>query len=270
MTFPKTVLMIGCGNMGGAMLAGWLRGGSEGGVSPDCFTVVDPRLEAAPEGVRLLRSLPEGEVFDLMLLGVKPQMLNDVAPQLTALAGGQTVVLSILAGAELASLSARFPGARGIVRVMPNLAAALGESPMGVAAQGLSEEETAGITAFLTHLGTPEWVGEDLFHAVTALAGSGPAFVYRIIDALATGGVALGLDPEQALRLARSMVQGAADLAMASPYDPGELARRVASPGGTTQAGLDVLDQDGAALALMQATLNAAEKRSREMAQEAR
>jgi pyrroline-5-carboxylate reductase len=266
MSFPDSILMIGCGNMGGAMLAGWRRGGVPAGR----FTVVDPKLEAAPEGVRLLRELPQGEIFDLMLLGVKPQMLDDVAPRLTALAGAETVVLSILAGAELASLSARFPQAKGIVRVMPNLAAALGESPMGVVAQGLSGEETAAMDVFLRHLGTPEWVGEDLFHAVTALAGSGPAFIYRIIDALATGGVALGLDPEQALRLARSMVQGAADLAMASPHDPGELARRVASPGGTTQAGLDVLDDNGAVLALMQATLNAAEKRSREMARVAR
>ena len=266
MSFPETILLVGCGNMGGAMLAGWLKGG----VPATRFTVVDPKLAAAPEGVRLLRDLPQGEVFDLMLLGVKPQMLDDVAPQLTALAGERTVVLSILAGAELASLAARFPQAKAIVRVMPNLAAALGESPMGVVEQGLSAEEKSGMDAFLRHLGTPEWVAEDLFHAVTALAGSGPAFIYRIIDALATGGVALGLDPEQALRLARSMVQGAADLAMASPYDPGELARRVASPGGTTQAGLDVLDDNGAVLALMQATLDAAEKRSREMAEAAR
>lgn len=262
MAFPEKILIIGCGNMGGAMLAGWLKAG----LAPDRFTVVDPLLPDAPQGVRLLRDLPQGEVFDLMLLGVKPQLLDNVALHLTALAGEGTVVLSILAGAELASLAARFPGAKGIVRVMPNLAAALGESPMGVVAQGLSETEKSALTAFLEPLGTPEWVSEDLFHAVTALAGSGPAFVYRIIDALATGGVALGLDPEQALRLARSMVQGAADLAMASPHDPGELARRVASPGGTTQAGLDVLDDNGAVQALMQATLNAAEKRSREMA----
>jgi pyrroline-5-carboxylate reductase len=114
---------------------------------------------------------------------------------------------------------------------MPNLAAALGESPMGVVAQGLSDEEKAGVTAFLSHLGTPEWVGEDLFHAVTALAGSGPAFIYRIIDALATVVWLWASTLNRSLRLARSMVQGAADLAMASPYDPGELARRVASPG---------------------------------------
>jgi len=266
MSCPDTILLVGCGNMGGAMLAGWLRGG----LAAERFTVVDPRLEAAPEGVRLLRALPQDEVFDLLLLGVKPQMLNDVAPHLTALAGERTVVLSILAGAELASLAARFPEAKGIVRVMPNLAAALGKSPMGVVAQGLSPADKAGVTALLEPLGTPEWVDEDLFHAVTALAGSGPAFVYRIIDALATGGVALGLDPDQALRLARSMVQGAADLAMQSPHDPGELARRVASPGGTTQAGLDVLDDNGAVLALMQATLKAAERRSREMAEAAR
>ena len=264
--WPASILIIGCGNMGGAMLAGWLAGG----VAPERFTIVDPALPQAPDGVELLRTLPEGRVFDLMLLGVKPQLLDAVAPTLTALAGPQTVVMSILAGGELASLRARFGEARAIVRVMPNLAAAVGKSPMGVAQSGLDAAGQGAITAFLAPLGQPEWVDESLFDAVTALAGSGPAFVYRFIDALAQGGVAIGLEQPQALRLTRAMVDGAAALALASPYDPAELARRVASPGGTTQAGLDVLDADSAMLRLAEATLRAARDRSAEMAAAAR
>ncbi|NBC36855.1 pyrroline-5-carboxylate reductase [Novosphingobium sp. FSY-8] len=269
MQWPASVLIIGCGNMGGAMLAGWLRGG----VAPGVFTVVDPVLPAAPDGVELLRELPQGRVFDLMLLGVKPQMLDGVAPQLTALAGAGTVVLSILAGTELASLRARFPDAGGIVRVMPNLSAAIGKSPMGVAADGLDADAQAAMTAFLAPLGAPEWFAEGLFDAVTALAGSGPAFVYRFIDALAQGGAAIGLPGDQALRLALATVEGAAALAVQSAdagVSPGELARRVASPGGTTEAGLKVLDADSAMRNLTEATLRAARDRGAEMAAAAR
>jgi len=264
--WPARVLIVGCGNMGGAMLAGWLRGG----VPASSFTVVDPALAAASEGVELLRDLPEGRVFDVMLLGVKPQMLDNVAGALTALAGPQTVLLSILAGVELASLRERFPAAKGVVRVMPNLSAAVGKSPMGVVAQGLDEAEEAAMMAFLAPLGAPEPVGEDLFDAVTALAGCGPAFVYRFIDALAAGGAALGLDRAQSLRLAQATVDGAAALAAASPYPPGELARRVASPGGSTQAGLDVLDADAALAQLVLATMTASRDRNAEMGAAAR
>ena len=264
--WPKSVLLIGCGNMGGAMLAGWLRGG----LAPARFTVVDPSLPAAPEGVELLRELPEGRVFDAMLLGVKPQMLDAVAPQLTALAGGQTVVLSILAGVELASLRARFAAAKAIVRIMPNLSAAIGKSPMGVAADGLDAAGQADVSALLAPLGVAEWIEEALFDAVTALAGSGPAFVYRYIDALAKGGVAVGLAPDQAMRLALATVEGAGLLAGASDADPTELARRVTSPGGTTAAGLKVLDEGEALNQLVEATLRAARDRGAEMGAAAR
>jgi pyrroline-5-carboxylate reductase len=262
----QSILIVGCGNMGGAMLAGWLAGG----IDPARFTVVDPMLAQAPAGVTLLRDLPEGR-FDAILLGVKPQLLGDVAPRLAALAGPDTIVLSILAGAELSSLAARFPQAGAIVRIMPNLAAAIGKSPIALAECGLAETARAEINALMRLLGTPEWLAdESLFDAVTALAGSGPAFVYRFIDALAQAGVALGLPDAQAGRLATAMVEGAALLAARSDHAPGELARRVASPGGTTQKGLDVLDADGALGNLVLATLTAARDRSVEMASEAK
>lgn len=264
--WPATMLLVGCGNMGGAMLAGWLRGG----VAPERFTVVDRHMEEAPEGVELLRALPEGRVFDAMLLGMKPQALDKAGAALETLAGPDTVVFSVLAGVELASLEQRFPRAGGLVRVMPNLAAAVGKSPMGVAASGLSHEARDVAMAFLAPLGAPEWVGEPLFDAVTALAGCGPAFVYRFIDALAAGGEALGIAPDQALRLAQATVDGAAALAAASPYPPGELARRVASPGGSTQAGLDVLDAGGALAGLIAATMEASRNRNAEMGAAAR
>lgn len=259
------VLIIGCGNMGGAMLAGWLASG----LDPARFTVVDPVLSAAPDGVTLLRDLPDAQ-FDTLLLGVKPQMLDEVAPSIAPLAGEGTVVLSILAGVELASLAARFPKAKSHVRIMPNLAAAVGKSPVALTAAGLDEGEKAAVKALVGPLGTPEWVGEDQFDLVTALAGSGPAFVYRFIDALAAGATALGLPQDQSARLALAMVEGAAELASASPHGPAELADRVASPGGTTRAGLDVLDADAALYRLVQATLKAAADRSAEMSRAAR
>ena len=263
----ETILLVGCGNMGGAMLAGWLAGG----IAPSRFTVVDPVLAEAPAGVTLLRELPQGAAFDAVLLGVKPQMLAELAPSIAPFVRGDTTVLSILAGVELATLATRFPDAGALVRMMPNLAAAIGKSPIALAGQGLDDARKAKVTALLAPLGTPEWLAsESLFDLVTALAGSGPAFVYRFIDALASGATALGLDEGQAQRLALATVEGASLLAAASPHSPGELADRVASPGGTTRAGLDVLDADKALAQLVEATLRAAADRSAEMAREAR
>ncbi|MCB2061612.1 MAG: pyrroline-5-carboxylate reductase [Novosphingobium sp.] len=266
MAWPSSLLLVGCGNMGGAMLSGWLAAGLE----PSRFTVIDPMLAAAPDGVELLREPPDRD-FDAILLSIKPQMLGELAPGIAPLARHGAVILSIMAGVELANLAARFPGAGGFVRIMPNLAAAIGRSPVALAAEGLSDERKQAVTGLMDPLGTPEWLDDEgLFDLVTALAGSGPAFVYRFIDALASGAAELGLDAEAAGRLALATVEGAALLAAASPHAPAELARRVASPGGTTQAGLDVLDAEGALARLVRATLKAAADRSAEMARETR
>ena len=262
----QSILLLGCGNMGGAMLKGWLAAG----LDASRFTIVDPALPAAPDGVRLLRTLPD-ERFDAILLGVKPQMLGDVAGAVEPYAGPDTVLLSILAGVELDSLWRLFPRARIIVRVMPNLAAALGKSPIALASQGLPEGDLRQtVTDLVAPLGQVEWLDEKLFDLVTALAGSGPAFVYRFIDALASGAKALGMSGDQAERLALSMVEGAAVLAAQSGESPGDLARRVASPGGTTEAGLQTLDAGGALACLMEATLRAARDRGTQLALNAR
>ena len=171
MTQLSSILLIGCGNMGGAMLTGWLASGMD----PARFTVVDPVLAEAPAGVTLLRALPDRS-FDAILLGVKPQLFGEVAPAVAALAGPEAILLSILAGVELASLAARFPHAKGLVRIMPNLAAAIGKSPIALAQRGLGEADQARITALMVPLGTPEWFDESQFDAVTALAGTDQRF----------------------------------------------------------------------------------------------
>lgn len=260
------ILLVGCGNMAGAMLEGWLAGGMDAGA----FTVVDPVREIAPGGIAVLRELPANDDFDAILLGMKPQQLGEAAPRIAPLAGGGTTVLSLLAGVELASLRERFNAAGAVVRVMPNLAVAHGKAPIALAADGLDERGKHAVVDLLAPLGTPEWVGEERFDLVTALAGSGPAFLYRFVEALGTGATRLGLPEEQARRLALAMVEGAAALAAASEHDPGTLADMVASKGGVTRAGLDVLD-DGEALArLLTETLRAARDRSAEMARAAR
>ncbi|MDP3550728.1 MAG: pyrroline-5-carboxylate reductase [Novosphingobium sp.] len=263
----KTFLQFGCGNMGGAMLQGWLAGG----IAPETFTIVDPYLNAAPDGVRLLKAAPQGEgAFDVVLLGFKPQQLPDAASSVRPFVGTNTLLLSILAGVDLATLRSAFPEARAVVRVMPNLAAALGKSPIALVGDR-DEAARAQVDALMAPLGQAEWLSaEDQMDLVTALAGSGPAFVYRVIDALAQGAAALGLPRDQADRLALSMVEGASMLAAASEHSPGELARRVASPGGVTQVGIDVLDKDARLVSLMTDTLRGARDRSAEMTEQAR
>ncbi len=262
----ETILICGFGTMTGAMVEGWLRAG----IPAERFTVYHPRGKAVPEGVALVTEWP-AQPFDAVLLGVKPHMLDEVAPGLQGSVGPQTAILSVLAGVELASLRARFPDAGGVVRFMPNLACALGKSPNGLIAEGLDAGATAKVTALAEALGSAEWLEDEAqFDLVTALAGSGPGFTYRFIDALAAAATGLGLPQDQAERLALQMVEGAGALAVQSEHTPGELARRVASPGGMTQKGLDVLDQDGALVDLLSETLRAARDRGQEMAENAR
>jgi pyrroline-5-carboxylate reductase len=262
----RTILIAGYGTMTGAMVEGWLRAG----VPAASITACGPNPKPVPEGMRFVTGVPDGE-FGFLVLGMKPQVLVEAAPGLEGVAGPETVVVSVLAGVELASLARRFPRAGGIVRLMPNLAAALGKSPVALAASGLDARQRDAVTDLAAKLGSAEWLpDEGQFDLVTALTGSGPGFVNRFIDALAAAAARLGLDKEQAQRLAIQMVEGASALAAASPHSPGELARRVASPGGMTQKGLDVLDHDEALVGLLTETLRAARDRGCEMAQAAR
>jgi len=260
----ETILIVGCGNMAGAMLDGWLAAG----LAPERFTVADPAPREVPAGVRKLDAVPAERRYDAILLGIKPQLLGEVAPQVSALAGPETVVFSILAGVELEVLAGHFPRAKAIVRVMPNLAAELGKSPMAMAAHVPIDRNA--VFELLAPLGTPEWIDEEHFDLITALAGSGPAFVYRFIEAFGAAAADLGLPAKTAGRLALATVEGAAALAAASRESPAELAHRVTSPNGTTEAGLKALDQGNALRMLLERTLRAARDRGAELAAEAR
>lgn len=247
--------------MGSAMLRGWLAAG----VSPDTFHVVDPVAINLPAGIAVSRSPQEAQQqFDVLLLGIKPQLLSSLASDIAPLLAPGALVMSILAGTTTQTLSEAFPAAR-VVRLMPNLAAAIGKSPLGVFAPDTTHR--THIAAWLAPLGAVIWIDDEAhMDAVTALAGSGPAFIYRVIDALTKGGEATGLPHAVAAQLAISMTEGAALLAATSTEAPGELAARVTSPGGTTDAGLAVLDADGALDKLMTQTLRAARDRGAELA----
>lgn len=262
----ERILLFGYGTMASAMLEGWLASGLE----PQRFTVYNPRPKPVPDGVAFTNNLPTGP-FDALVLGVKPQKLSEVAVDVAPLAGAETVLVSIVAGVTLDTLAARFLNARGIARLMPNLAVAIGKSPNALVERGLDEAARGALTDLAQRLGSAEWLADEAqFDLVTALIGSGPGFVYRFIDALASGAASLGLDPIQAERLAVQMVAGAAALAAAGDSSPGELARRVASPGGMTQKGLDVLDEGGALESMVTACLEAARDRGGELADAAR
>lgn len=251
--------LVGCGAMAGAMLARWVDSGQD----PGRFTVIDPGQPNAPAGVRCVSTFPDEEAPDWLMLGVKPQMLGDVTTAVGPFVQSHTTLLSILAGTTWRTLRDTFPAAGRIVRVMPNLPVRVGQ---GVVALHGTDDKTA-IDALMAPLGLVEWFDEEgLFDAVTALSGSGPAFVYRYAQALAEGGVALGLAPDVADRLARATVSGAATLAKASREPLATLADRVASKGGSTREGLNVLDDGAALIDLVAAALRAAQARNRELA----
>jgi len=260
--FPH-ILIFGCGNMGGAMLRGWIAAG----VEAERFTVVDPITRDLPADIALHRSAAEVDgKFGVVLLGIKPQMLATLAPEIASKLAPGAMLISILAGSQTSALSSYFPDTR-VVRLMPNLAAAIGKSPLGLFSTQTDQAARAEIEAMLAALGTPIWLADEAdMDAVTALAGSGPAFVYRFIDALSQGGVAAGLAPDIAAKLALSMVEGAALLGSRSDDSPAQLAARVTSPGGTTAAGLAVLDQDATFQNLIEKMLRAARDRGAELA----
>ena len=249
--------------MGSAMLRGWLGHG----ISPEHFHIVDPVAENLPTGVSVYRSPQEvARHFDIVVLGIKPQMLASLAPHIAQLLAPDALVISILAGRTFETLSAAFPSAR-VIRLMPNLAAAIGKSPLAVFAPHAGEAARTAIADFLAPLGSVIWIDDEgQMDAVTALAGSGPAFVYRFVDALINGGEAAGLPREIAAQLAIAMTEGAAMLAASTTQSPDQLAAQVTSPGGTTAAGLAVLDSNDALNALIGQTLRAARDRGTELA----
>lgn len=264
---PGPLWLVGCGNMGSAMLEGWLAAG----VDAAHVSVVRPSGRPVGHGVRVLTDYPEDEVPAIVVLAMKPHQLDTVSPRLAPILDPHSLLVSILAGVELVSLRARFPAPSTVVKAMPNLPVALGKGVVTLYSDSGDVAARTMVTGLMAALGHAEWIAdEELFQLAGVLTGAGPAFLFRFLQALGEAAATLGLPEEQAARLAAAMVEGAAALAAASREGPERLAARVASPGGTTQAGLQILDEDEALKDLVARTLAASRSRSLEMAAEAR
>ena len=266
--WPKRVVLVGAGKIGGALARGWLRGGLDG----NSLTIVEPNPSAeieelaAHRGVALNRP---AAAPDVVVLAVKPQTFAAAAPQAAPLVSAGALVLSIIAGKRIADIRSRIPSARAIVRAMPNTPAAVGH---GVTAAFASAETTAEqkrwSETLLSAVGAFRWLrDEGEIDAVTAISGSGPAYVFALTEALAAAGAKLGLPAELAMDLARGTVEGAAELMRREPSTPPAILRRnVTSPGGTTAAALAVLQADDGLDALMARATAAARARAEELA----
>lgn len=266
-TWPRSLTLAGAGKMGTALLRGWVAKG----LAPATIFVVDPHLEpeAAADLSKLGVSLtapprPSGA----LVLAVKPQVFAADAAAFAPLAGPDTLVVSILAGKTLADLRAALPHAGAIVRAMPNLAASIGRGATGLAAEPrLSERQRAIAQTLLEAVGVVEWLDESLLDAVTAVSGSGPAYVFYLAECLAAAGVEAGLPADVAARLARATVEGAGALLTAEPtLSPQALREAVTSKGGTTAAALEVLMGDGGLQAPVTRAVAAAKRRAGELA----
>ena len=266
---PRALTLVGAGRMGGALLRGWL----DLGVAPAHVLVLDPQpgadLQAlcAEKGVAL-NPAPPYRPADVLVLAIKPQMLDAAAGDLAAHLASDTLVLSIMAGKTIADIEGRLPGAGGIVRSMPNTPAAVGRGVTGaVASPGVSPTQREAADALLSAVGSVVWLdSEALIDAVTAVSGSGPAYVFLLAEALAQAGEKAGLPPEIAMRLARATVEGAGELMhVEHATSPAQLRVNVTSPGGTTAAALEVLMGADGLEQLMTRAVAAAKRRAEEL-----
>lgn len=265
----RGIVLLGCGKMGTALMDGWLRRG----LPVAALSVIEPRPgprldDLAAQGLRLNAGLPETPA--LCLLAVKPQMMAGALAQVAPLAGGGTVFLSIAAGTPIRFFESTLGAETPVVRAMPNTPAAVGHGISAIVGNAAAGEDALAMAeALLSAVGEVVRLGdESQMDAVTAVSGSGPAYVFHLIEAMAEAGAAEGLPPELALRLARATVAGAGALAMGSGESPETLRVNVTSPGGTTAAALEVLMDDSAGLRpLLRRAIHAAAARARELAQ---
>ena len=267
----ERILVLGGGNMGCALIGGWL----DAGLTPDALLVVDPhRGEALAKlieryGWRHETETPADFSPTVALLAVKPQMMGDALPPLKAALSPETLIVSIAAGTTVAALSKHLGEVDGqerpIVRAMPNTPSLIGRGITGAYPNAqVSEERRSVADTLLAASGPVEWVDrEALIDAVTAVSGSGPAYVFHLAECMAKAGEAMGLPADLAMRLARHTVAGAGELMIRSDETPAKLRQNVTSPNGTTQAGLDVLMDDFTGLPpLIERTVRAARDRA--------
>ena len=258
--WPEHLFLVGCGNMAGQMLTRWLACG----LDPARVTVLRPSGKPVAQGVTVVTAYPDAlPAGTTVLLGMKPYQIADVAAGLAPLLTAETRLVSILAGTPIADLRRHFPAPRDVVCAMPNLPVGLGEGVVALYTDAATDAAAkADITALIAPLGLAEWMGDEaLFNQVTALSGCGPAFLFRFIDALSRAGEALGIPADQAARMALVTVQGSANMAARASVSPATLADQVASPGGMTRQGLNVLDADNRLLDLLTGPLAAAREK---------
>lgn len=261
------LLLVGCGKMGGALLQGWLA------AEPTSeFYVVEPGLGTIDDHPRVksfsaVDEIPSDVVFDIVVIAVKPQVMETVLPDLSSVVSRGSAVISIAAGIRISRFEAAFGTETQVIRVMPNTPAAVGQGVSVLVANSPCGEETKRqASALLKAVGTVEWVeDESLIDPVTAISGGGPAYVFLLIETLAAAGIELGLEPGMAMRLARQTVIGSGALAAASDEEAGQLRRNVTSPKGTTEAALQVLMAKDALQPLITRAMRAASDRGREL-----
>ena len=262
-----TIALAGAGKMGGAMLTGWLAGG----LDPKRVVVIEPHLSPeigalAAQGIRLNPTAKDAGEVDTLVVAVKPQSFREAGATLKPFTGPSTLVVSIMAGTTIAVLEAVCGGS--VVRAMPNTPAAIGRGiTVAVAAKSVSAAQRAIADALLRATGSVEWVDkESLMDAVTAVSGSGPAYVFLLAEELARAGIAAGLPAELATKLARETVAGSGELLHRSELASATLRQNVTSPGGTTAAALDVLMGPNGLQPLLTRAVAAATQRSKDLA----
>ena len=265
--FSGRLVLLGAGKMGVAMLEGWLARG----LKPKQIIVLEPQPSRTVKTLtrRGIQLNPKGKMAGAtaVVIAVKPQNAPEATPALTPYVGKATLVLSIMAGRTIDFLEQSLPGS-AIVRAMPNTPAAIGRGisvAIGNAKVSASQRKLAG--ELLAAIGKVEWAREEsLMDAVTALSGSGPAYVFLLAEAMANAGIAAGLPPALATRLAQETVAGSGELLYRSAVGAATLRQNVTSPGGTTAAALEVLMGPGGFDALLTRAIAAATRRSRELA----
>lgn len=263
----RSLLLVGCGKMGGAMLEGWLASGTA-----DRVVVVEPQ-GSAPDMPGVIRCAGPGQIPpdfrpEVVVFAVKPQVVDAVVPDYRRFVGPGTLFLSVAAGKTIARFEELLGGGTAFVRAMPNTPAAVGRGiTVACANAGVSDGQRRLTDLLLGAVGEVAWIEDEaLMDAVTAVSGGGPAYVFLLAEAMAEAGRAAGLPADLAARLARVTVAGAGELLHRSPLPPDELRRNVTSPGGTTQAALGVLMAQDGVQPLMDRAVAAGARRSRELA----
>jgi len=266
--FRGTLVLVGAGKMGSAMLDGWLARG----LDPKKIIVIEPQPVKALKALarRWVKLNPKDKVgvASAIVIAVKPQSAPEAVPPLARYIDKTTLVLSIMAGRTIGFLEKSLPTGTSIVRAMPNTLAAIGRGiSVAVTNARISMRQRKQASDLLAAIGKVEWVGDEtLMDAVTALSGSGPAYIFLLAECMARAGVAAGLPKELATRLARETVAGSAELLHRSDLDAATLRQNVTSPGGTTAAALEVLMGPGGFDQLLTQAIAAATRRSRDLA----